>query len=368
MPGYGTQFGQFAFEHAAAAVVFVAQVDVDLRDADGPGRDQHAFEKAVRVALEVDAVLEGAGLALVDIHRHQARRGFVAHDAPLAAGRKACAAEAAQARVFHRLDDGLDFVLAGDALLQQAVAAFGFVSRVVDEGFGGMRRGLRIDQGLHRVDARMRQRALADCDGRRLLATADARRGDHAYVLAQNLRQPREKILRARHFARQAIADAHGECRRYGIAFLHDIEVVIEGRDFIDLRLRQIHLARERCKVARTQVAEVVLQAVQVFDQQIVRARRTAEQSAHVFERRWIDDAALRRLALALALRAVGNDRNGSGVHRWGLSNRAVGAQLRHVGGTEAQLRQHFVGMFAEQGRACHLGRAVGHLDRVADA
>ena len=52
----------------------------------------------MRIALEVEAVLEGAGLAFVDVDRHQARRRLAAHDAPLAAGRKAGAAEAAQAR------------------------------------------------------------------------------------------------------------------------------------------------------------------------------------------------------------------------------------------------------------------------------
>jgi hypothetical protein len=79
---------QLLLQQRAAAVVFVAQVDVDGVDADRPGGDQHAFEEAVRIALEVDAVLEGAGLALVDVHRHQARRRLGAHDAPLAAGRE----------------------------------------------------------------------------------------------------------------------------------------------------------------------------------------------------------------------------------------------------------------------------------------
>jgi hypothetical protein len=81
----------------AAAVVLVAQVDVDGLDAHRPGGDQHAFQEAVRVALQVEAVLEGAGLAFVDVDRHQARRGLLAHDAPLAPGRKARAAQAAQA-------------------------------------------------------------------------------------------------------------------------------------------------------------------------------------------------------------------------------------------------------------------------------
>jgi len=91
---------------------YVAQVGLFGRptlehnfDAHRPGGDQHAFQEAVRVALQVDAVLEGAGLALVDVDGHQARTRFAAHDAPLAACREACAAQAAQARVFHGLDD-----------------------------------------------------------------------------------------------------------------------------------------------------------------------------------------------------------------------------------------------------------------------
>jgi hypothetical protein len=40
-------------QHGAAAVVFVAQVDVDGVDAHHPGGDQHAFQEAVRVALQV---------------------------------------------------------------------------------------------------------------------------------------------------------------------------------------------------------------------------------------------------------------------------------------------------------------------------
>ena len=74
----------------------------------------------MRVALEVGAVLEGAGLALVDVHRHQPRRRLGAHDAPLAPGRKAGAAEAAQAGVLQRLDHRLDAALARGRAPQRA--------------------------------------------------------------------------------------------------------------------------------------------------------------------------------------------------------------------------------------------------------
>src|SRR6185295_10245100 len=63
--GIRLQLLQFVFEDLPAARVFIAQVDVDLGDADRPRGDQHPFQETVRVALEVPAVLEGAGLALV---------------------------------------------------------------------------------------------------------------------------------------------------------------------------------------------------------------------------------------------------------------------------------------------------------------
>jgi len=96
---------QLGLEQGAAAVVFVAQVDEDGLHVRHPAGDQRAFDEAVRIALEVIAVLEGARFALVDVDRHQARGRFGAHDAPFAPGRKAGAAQAAQAGMLHRRDD-----------------------------------------------------------------------------------------------------------------------------------------------------------------------------------------------------------------------------------------------------------------------
>ena len=75
------------------------------RRLDHPGGDQHALDEAVRIALEIVAVLEGAGLALVGVDREQPRRRLGAHQRPFAAGGKAGAAEAAQPGVAHGLDD-----------------------------------------------------------------------------------------------------------------------------------------------------------------------------------------------------------------------------------------------------------------------
>ena len=85
------------------------------RGLDHPGGDQHAFDEAVRIALEIVAVLEGAGLALVGVDREQARRRLGAHQRPFAAGRKAGAAEAAQSGVADHLDDVVARARAGEA-------------------------------------------------------------------------------------------------------------------------------------------------------------------------------------------------------------------------------------------------------------
>ena len=81
-------------EHAG---ILVAHIEIDALRVDGMRRDQRAFERAVRVALEEPAVFECAGLALVAVDRHQARPGIGAHELPFLAGRKPRAAEAAQA-------------------------------------------------------------------------------------------------------------------------------------------------------------------------------------------------------------------------------------------------------------------------------
>ncbi len=94
----GLERRDLARQDRAAGRVFVAQVDVDVVDVDRPRRDQHAFEEAMRVALEVMPVLERSRLAFVDVDGHQPRRGLGAHDAPLAAGGKAGAAEARAVR------------------------------------------------------------------------------------------------------------------------------------------------------------------------------------------------------------------------------------------------------------------------------
>jgi hypothetical protein len=56
-------------------------------------------------------------------------------------------------------------------------------------------------------------RVLADDRGRRLLAAADAGRGDDAHPGPEELRQPGQQIAGAGDLARQAVADANGQRR-----------------------------------------------------------------------------------------------------------------------------------------------------------
>ena len=105
-----------------------------------------------------------------------------------------------------------------------------------------------------------------------------------------------EQILRARHRAGERVADAHRDRRGRDLAFLHDIEMRVEGRDLVDLGLRELHLGGERREMRGGEMAVAVLDQMQVLDQQIAPARLVAEQRAHLVERRRIDLAALRRL------------------------------------------------------------------------
>ena len=177
--------GDFVREHQPHLGIFVADVDVDVRRLDHPGRDQHAFDEAVRILLEVIAVLEGAGLAFVGVDREQARRRLGAHQRPLAAGRKAGAAEAAQPSVADRLDDVVARVRARDAGLEQRIAAGANVALEIVGGRIGVRvRALR-NGGRHVLRRRPHHLHVADGTNRRAVASAHAGRGHDPHVRAE---------------------------------------------------------------------------------------------------------------------------------------------------------------------------------------
>src|SRR5262249_42797384 len=160
---------ELGLQNRSAAGVLVAQVDVSCLDTDLPRSDQHAFEKAMWIALEVIAVLEGARFALVDVDGEQTRCSFGANDLPLATSWKSCAAEAAQLRALQRSDDPFSAVLAGDAIGQEAITTVCVVASVVDiVGFRGFQFP-RFDCGFYRCDVGAIDRATPNANRRRAI-------------------------------------------------------------------------------------------------------------------------------------------------------------------------------------------------------
>ena len=143
--------------------------------------------------------------------------------------------------------------------------------------------------GLHQrgdlLGRRVRDRVLTDDGDRRRLAATDAWRVEHAHILAQQRRQLLQQLVRSRKVAGDRVADAHGDRGWGGLAFLHHVEVVIEGGHFVDLGHRHLHLSRERDEMRGRQSTEAILNLVQVLDQQIPPARCVAEQRADLLAR-----------------------------------------------------------------------------------
>src|SRR5205814_211944 len=155
---------------------FVPQVDPDLAHAGAPGSNQHAFEKTMRVALEIPAILEGAGLAFVDVDRHDARLGLGGDEAPFATGRESGAAEAAQARILHDLGEVFPLVLTGEAVGDQLVAAVLAVLGIVDVRIDAAGVLLLLDRRAHLLRRGIPHRVLSHDDAGGHLAAAHARR------------------------------------------------------------------------------------------------------------------------------------------------------------------------------------------------
>ena len=124
----GFELGDLGFEDLQHRRVLVAHINKNVDGLHRPGRDQHALQELVRLALEVDAVLEGAGLALVAVDRHQPRTLLGPHQAPLAPRRKARAAQAPQAAVGQRRDHLVHLARARQARAQHRISASFHVS------------------------------------------------------------------------------------------------------------------------------------------------------------------------------------------------------------------------------------------------
>ena len=195
------KFVQLSFQQVAAAVVFVAQIKVDFFDAHDPSSYQHAFQKSMRIALQIGSIFEGARLALVDVHHHQTGAWLRLDDAPLAPRGEARATQSAQGRVFHRFNDRLDIALARHALCKQRIAALGTVCSQVDKFFRCVPNCTCPHRVHYRITRRPRHWVLPHHGGGSLLTSANARRCDHAHIPPEQCGQLEQQSLRARHLA-----------------------------------------------------------------------------------------------------------------------------------------------------------------------
>ena len=311
----GFEPGNFLSEDLEHRRILIAHVDEDFLCLDGPRGDQHALEKFVRLALEVVAILEGAGLALVAVDGHQARAFFGPHEGPLAARRKAGTAEAAQAAVGERGDHLLGLALAREARPEDAVAA-GFHVRV--EVLEGRHFGMHVAakrQVLQLGGVRMVNMMMADLGGRRRIARADAGRPDDANSREVSRLHFGQQLLGAGEHATQTVADADGHLRRALLVVAYDVEVRVEGGDLVHFGHRDPQFFRKRMQVPGREAALAVLDQVQVLDQERPLAGPVAQQGADSGDFPFPEHASARKRR-RLATTGAGVDRTFAGFHR----------------------------------------------------
>jgi hypothetical protein len=137
------------------------------------------------------------------------------------------------------------------------------------------------------------------------VAAAHARRVQYADAGAEHAGQLVQQRARPGQLTRNRIADPNRDLRRWRVAILHDVEVMIERGHLVDFGHGHLHLGRERDQVRGRQAAEAILNAVQMLDQEIASPGRAGEHGDDLCSRVWIDRAAFRRPAHARPLRGV---------------------------------------------------------------
>ena len=274
----GRQRRQLALEQRAHAVVLIAQVDGDRGDVDHRRGDQHALDEAVRIALEKVTVLEGARLALVDVDRHQARRRLGPHDAPFAPGRKPGTAQAAQPGLRQRLDQLVSAAAARQEIGEQRIAARRAVGGAVDRTCG---RGSRTSPAAT-ASATSALRACTIGFWPTTTTGACSHRPTHGASTTRTSPAAAWAACRAAPHRRPTGTTARSQTRTVSrgaaaprrCVLANDVEVVIEARHLEHLGLRELHPLRQRRQVRRRELAEAIVQQVQVFDQQVAPRRR----------------------------------------------------------------------------------------------
>ena len=185
----GLELRNLVEQQRAALGILVAEIDVDLARLDRPGGDQHALEEAVRIGLEIEAILEGAGLAFIGIYGHQARLGLGTDEAPFAAGGEPGAPQPFQLRILDPPQHLLDRHPPRETGFDEPITAIGAVGLEAPIGRVLAMPRSRLRRGDHALDGRVLVQRMADPRHRRVVAAAHAGRADDAHVFAQALRQ-----------------------------------------------------------------------------------------------------------------------------------------------------------------------------------
>ena len=80
-----------------------------------------------------------------------------------------------------------------------------------------------------------------------------------------------------------------------GLAFLHDVEMGVEGRRLEHLRKGQLHFVGKGRQMRGRNLVVSVLDQMQMLDQQVAPPRPVAQQKRNLFSSLRVDLAALRR-------------------------------------------------------------------------
>ena len=134
---------------------------------------------------------------------------------------------------------------------------------------------------------------MTDLRRRRSVATPDAGRAHHAYPGTGSALQFLQQFFGAQHGAGQRIADPNGQRRNVRLAFLHHVEMRVEGRRLEHLREGQLHLVGKRRQMRGRNLVVGILDQMQMLDQQIAPPRPVAKQKRNLFSGLRIDLAAL---------------------------------------------------------------------------
>ena len=178
---------------------------------------------------------------------------------------------------------------------------------VVTAGFhiglvGLVFRPLRLDvTGLGRLQqfghGNVAQVVAADRCCRGLVAQPHARSVYDTDIFRGLVAERLQDVVGTGQFAGDGIAYPDGDFGRRGLAFLDHIEVVVERRHLIDLGLGEAHLAGQGGEMSGRQMAVLVLDQVQVFDQQIMPSWLVPQKFLNVLHRRRLGLPAFRECA-----------------------------------------------------------------------